>query len=126
MAETQKEKLMRTLGLTADEAQELMDYDNKVDHNKKTEYDLTPEQEKATRQYRQTPRAPTNFKWTKRERKPNELKREIIARLHQFIAESWAENAENLAISNVERQIDFTIGGENFSITLTQHRKPKK
>lgn len=122
MAESQKEKLMRTLGITAEEADELIAYDNDVEHNKKTQYDLSPEKMKETRKYRQADRKPTGYKWTKRERKPNEAKRTLINEIFEFLK----ENVENCTVSNQERQIDFDYCGENFSITLTQHRKNKK
>ena len=60
-----------------------------------------------------------------RKSKPNELKREIIDDLFTFIVENWPEAAKNGDIVNKERQIDSSLNGENFSLTLTQHRKPK-
>ena len=53
---TQKEKLMKNLGLTSAEADEVLAYDKAVEQGKKTEYDLTKEQEKETRKYRQSDR----------------------------------------------------------------------
>lgn len=126
MAENQKEKMMRILGISAEEADKLLADDKEIDRGKKMDFDLTPEQEKQTRKYRQADRKPTAYKFTKRERKPNELKREIIDELFTFMCENWLEIAENGEISNKERQIDFTLNGENFSLMLTQHRKPKE
>lgn len=126
MAENQKEKMMRILGISAEEADKLLADDKEIDRGKKMDFDLTPEQEKQTRKYRQADRKPTAYKFTKRERKPNELKREIIDELFTFMCENWLEIAENGEISNKERQIDFTLNGESFSLMLTQHRKPKE
>lgn len=58
----------------------------------------------------------------KRERKPNEEKREII----EIFGETAKNSFDNVEIVNVERQIDFIIGENHYSLTLTCHRKPKK
>lgn len=126
MAENQKEKMMRILGISAEEADKLLADDKEIDRGKRMDFDLTPEQEKQTRKYRQADRKPAAYKFTKRERKPNELKREIIDELFTFMCENWLEIAEHGEISNKERQIDFILNGENFSLMLTQHRKPKE
>ena len=58
----------------------------------------------------------------KRERKPNDEKREII----EIFGETAKNSFDNVEIVNVERQIDFTIGENHYSLTITCHRKPKK
>lgn len=58
----------------------------------------------------------------KRERTPNEEKREII----EIFGETAKNSFDNVEIVNVERQIDFIIGENHYSLTLTCHRKPKK
>ena len=126
MAETEKEMLMRKLKITSAEADELLAYDKKVEHNEKTEFDLTKEQEQETRKYRQADRNPTVYNWQKkRERKPNETKRELIDDIYSFLCENWLEIAKNADIVNAERQIDFEYQGKSYSLTLTEHRKPK-
>lgn len=125
MAENQIEKLMRLLDISEDEAKQIIADDKAIDQGKKMDFDLTKEQEKATRKYRQADKKPFVPNLTKRERRPNELKREIIDDLFSFIVENWPEAAKNGDIVNKERQIDFSLNGENFSLTLTQHRKPK-
>ena len=65
----------------------------------------------------------------KRERKPNEEKREIINYLSHSLGEcdKFDENfAENVQIVNPEREITFKIGEKCYSLTLTLHRPPKK
>ena len=117
---------MRKLDLTREEVLEMFADDAKVDKGADLN-PLTPEQEEVARKMRKADRTPTLYKWDtkKRERKPNELKREIIDDLFTFLMENWPETAENANISNIERQINFELGGESFSITLIQHRKPK-
>ena len=116
--------LMKTLNLSREEALALMADDKAVDRGADL-HPLTAEQEKVAKKMRQADRKPTAYKWTQRERKPNELKREIIDDLFTFLCENWPEVAKNGNIANVERQIDFQLNGESFSLTLTQHRKPK-
>ena len=69
MAETQKQKIMRILNVSEQEADEILAYDKDVEQGKKTKYDLTKEQEKETRKFRQADRKVTAYKFTKRERK---------------------------------------------------------
>ena len=114
---------MKNLGVTAEEAEEILATDKAIDRGDKVEFDLTPEQEKATRKYRQADRKQSGP--VKRERKENPTKAGIIAELSQFL-ENGSQNAvENLEITNKERQIRFTIGGEIYELTLVQKRKPK-
>lgn len=116
---------MKALDLTREEVLAMYADDDAVDHGANLN-PLTPEQEKVAKAMRQADRKKTVYKFTKRERKPNELKREIIDDLFTFICENWPEVAGNADIQNKERQIDFNLGGENFSIQLIQHRKPKE
>ena len=54
--------------------------------------------------------------------KPNLTKREII----QTVAEGMAELPDRLEVINPERQIDFWLDGNHYSLTLTQHRLKKE
>jgi hypothetical protein len=54
----------------------------------------------------------------KRERKPDDDKRELI----KIIADAF----ENCEVINPERQIDLNYLGNHYSITLTKHRPPKE
>ena len=62
----------------------------------------------------------------KRERKPNEEKRQIINSLCDFIRENDEFSVESTEIVNPEREITFKIGEKCYSLTLTLHRPPKK
>lgn len=125
MAESQREKLMRTLKISAQEADELMAYDNAVDHGLKTEYDLTAEQEKETRKYRQADRKPTVYNFQKRERKPNATKEGLVAEIAEFLEKNSDFDTKNVEITNKNREITFKIGEDTFTFTLVQKRKPK-
>lgn len=125
----QVQNLMRSLKISEAEARELIAYDNKVDKAKakeKLEFDLSAEQEKETRKWRQAERKPTVYDFSKRERKPNILKGEIIQALFNFLNENSDLGIENCVISNKERMICFESSGEKFDLTLIQKRKPKE
>ena len=104
-------------------------YDNQVDHGEKTEYDLTAEHEKTSQGFRKGARAVNAYgKEVKRERKPNEDKREIISTIAQNLMRVYGpegEKPEGVEVVNVERQIDFLYRGTHYSVTLTAHRPPK-
>ena len=126
---TQKQRIMQSLKCSEAEAEEILAYDNKVEKSKSKErlqYDLSAEQEKETRKYRQAERKPTVYDFSKRERKPNVLKGEIISELFKFLNENTQLSIENCEISNKERMICFESGGEKFDLTLVQKRKPKE
>lgn len=119
----QIQKMMKNLGLTEQEARELLADDAKVDRGEKMAFDLTPEQEKNAKKARATgTKKPTAYKFEKRKRKENSEKREILEVLYELALNRW-ENAE---LVNPERQVDFHISGNHYSITLTCHRPPKE
>ena len=126
--ETQTEKIMRLLKCTKEEAEDVIATDKMIDRGERTPYDLDPEKEKEIIKAfvnTKTKKAPTVYKFDKRERKPNATKGSIISELAKFL-ENDSENAvSNLSITNAERIIAFSIGDDNFELTLTQKRKPK-
>ena len=126
---TDVERLERIKKVFPDEkeAQDILAYDKAVEADEKTEYDLSPEKEKIAKKFSHagTRKAPTAYKFTKRERKPNATKGGIIAELADFLEHNSNFDVSNLAITNKERQISFMVGGETFELTLVQKRKPK-
>lgn len=56
-------------------------------------------------------------------RKPDEVKRAMIAALYEFV--SSQENVENCNVTNIERMIAFSIGEDNYELVLQKKRKPK-
>lgn len=57
----------------------------------------------------------------KRERKPNDEKRALIALLHEALVAQYSD----AVITNPEKVVDFTLNGNHYSVTLTCHRAPK-
>lgn len=121
-------RIQKSLGCSEEEAREIYSYDCEVDKSSGgLEYDLTAEQNKVAQQFTKTGtrKTPTAYKFTKRERKPNETKGMIIDAFCKFLSENSAFCAENVTILNKERQISFDFEGEKYEITLVQKRKPK-
>lgn len=131
MARESKEAAISRImaGLKCDraEAESVYEYDKAIDHDEKTEFDLPPDKAKVAQKmaHAGTRKAPTSYKWEKKERKENVTKSTIIANLVNFF-ENCGLAVENLAIVNKERQISFEICGDKYELTLVQKRKPKK
>lgn len=127
---TDAERVARyaSLNLTPEEEKELLAYDKAVEAGERTQYDLPPDKEKAARKYAHagTRKVPTAYKFTPRQRKPNATKGGIISELAEFLEKHSQFSIENLQVTNKERQIAFSIGGDSFELTLVQKRKPKK
>lgn len=121
MAESEKEKLMRILNISEAEAKAVMEYDKAVEKGKATEYDLTAEQKKVASDMAKTGTRVYNFS-KKREKKVNEIKLDLI----NYLAEKLVDfGVEHLTLINAERQIGFSIGENDYELTLTQKRKKK-
>jgi len=124
--EAEVKRLMAT-GMTEEEARETALYDLEVEAGEPTEFDLTPEQQKVAKKYTATgTKRPTEYQFSKRERKPNETKREIMTDV-RILFEGMALNGKckDVCLSNVERTLDFVKDGKHYTLTLTEHR-PKK
>lgn len=128
MAESQKERIMRLLNVSAEEAEAIMQSDRAIDRGERMDFDLPPEQEKLAKKMAnvQEHRRPTVYKFDKRQRKENATKKGIIDFLHKILTENEEFAFENITITNKERQISFTIGENTFELTLVQKRQPKK
>ena len=112
----QIQNFMTVLKISEQERQELLAYDKAVDKGTATEYELTPEQKKVSKERRRAENRTYTF--TRRERKADNEKQEIISK----IATLFTENA---VITNKEREVALTIGDNEYSITLIKHRTKK-
>ena len=98
-------------------------WDKEIDADRPTPFDLDEEHEQAAKKI---VRKPANYSLEgkpKRERKPNEEKRMLIA----FVSKAMeGAEVENITVANVEREVTFRVGENEYSLTLTCHRKPKQ
>ena len=125
MAETQVQKLMRVLGISEEEALQVIADDKAIDKGEKL-FEQTKEQKAVTKQMTATGtrKTPTvyNFDTTKRERKKDGTKEEFIANLAEYLQSS----VENVQILNSSKLISFTIGEDTFELDLKRKRATKK
>ncbi len=119
---------MKKLGMTDKEIEELVEYDEKVDKNQPTEFDISEEQQKIVQKVSRTTSGERKKPVVVRnkERKTDEVKKPIIDGIVAFLTENTEISAENVKIVKPEREISFDLGGFNYSITLTRHNKPKE
>ena len=133
MTEQQITKMMNTLKISREEAIDLIREDEEIDRMSMSEVDndLTPEQKKAKKKATNTTGDKTKraYTFTKRERKPDDVKREIIDTIaHNLDRACCGEDLvspSNIQIVKPEKEITFELFGEAYSVTLTKHRKPK-
>ena len=90
---------------------------------------LTPEAEAVSKAMRKGQAVDAYGKARKRERKPDEVKREVVATVAQNLPRCWLSDGEvkvtDITTPNPEREIRFRIGSDLYSLTLTKHRPPK-
>jgi hypothetical protein len=130
---------MRKAGYSDEEIQQMLADDKRVDRGEILEWDMTTEEHKKAMKYanvtdkkpkteeKSTKKGGTayNFDTSQRKRKENPTKANIIALLATILCENGDFCAENVEITNKERQIAFTVGETAFELTLVQKRKPK-
>lgn len=116
------------MNLSPREEKDLLAYDKAVEAGERTQYDLPPDKAKVAQKFAHagTRKAPTAYKFTPRQRKPNATKGGIIVELAEFLEKNSQFSIVNLQVTNKERQIAFSIGEDSFELTLVQKRKPKK
>lgn len=112
-------KLVKTF--TAEELAELKAYDKMVDKGEDL-YPLSAEQKKNAREATSTSTGVYTF--TKRERKPNEDKREIMEFLQKGITLLPETGiSTTIEVTNLERELTFTYKGNKYKVTLSAPRK---
>jgi DNA-binding transcriptional MerR regulator len=110
---------MRKLGFTDEEIAEVIEADKKIDQGEKL-FELTAEQEKASKQARQADRKPRAYDLDntggKRNKKADNDKSEIMLKLLDCFDEYEPQ------VINAEREFTFTYNERKFKITLSAPR----
>lgn len=104
-------KLMKSLGISREEAIELMEEDKRIDRGEKL-YELAPELQAGAKKARQADRKKTEVK---REKKPKPEKAEICSAMMDGLRELGAGEFE---ITNAEREFIFHKDGVKYKVTL--------
>lgn len=125
MNEKMIEKYMKNLGLSREEAIQLI-----ADDENDVSVELTPEQKKNVKEVTRGDRKKETTP-RKRERKIDEDKRfliDVFAWALTTDCENEGDNvyADNVTITNAERQIDFDYNDNHYQLTLIKNRKPKE
>ena len=110
---------LRKLGLTDAEIQQVLEDDKRIDKGEKL-FELSAEQEKASKKARQADRKPTVYKLDntggKRSKKVDNDKSEIMRKLLDCFDEYEPQ------VINAEREFTFTYNERKFKITLSAPR----
>ena len=119
-------ELMQKLGISYEEAVELWMFDNGEIGNE--EVDEMTEKAKSVKRYEKSD-APR--KKAVKTRKVDEVKVEIVSTIAQNLTrvvlnDEALSTPQDINILKPEREITFTLCGENYSVVLTKHRPPKK
>lgn len=109
--ENQIAKLMKSLGISREEAIALMEEDKRIDRGEKL-YELAPELQAGAKKARQADRKKTEVK---REKKPKPEKAEICSAMMDGLRELGVEEFE---ITNAEREFIFHKDGVKYKVTL--------
>ena len=114
--EKQIKNLMDNLGVTREEALEIIADDERIDDGEKL-FELTEEQKKNSKKARQVARGVAT-KPIKRERKADNDKRELI----QLIKSAVAQVDVDVDVTNIEREMIFHFHNRKFKIVLSAPR----
>lgn len=112
-------RYMHNLGISCEEATQLWqdEQEDNLPELTKEQQDVVRDMTRADRKKETTPR--------KRERKPDENKRLLIAALVDCLLEANPDEMEDVSIINPEREIEFRYCGERYRLTLSKPRKEK-
>ena len=119
--DNQVEKLMQALGITEEEALQVIADDKAIDKGEEL-FELSDEQKKASKSVRQGDRKPTVYKFdtSKRKRPENVGKRTLIGTIQNALTEIGADGME---VTNPERELNFTVDGVKYKVVLSCPRK---
>lgn len=119
------ENLMKVLGCSEEEAKQILEDDKKIDRGEKL-FELTPEQQKASKKARQTgtkKKTVYSFDTSKRKRKENPDKASLIEIFKKALE---SQEATNIEIINPEREMTFDFNGVGYKIVLSVPRNRKE
>jgi Fic family protein len=123
----------KKLGYSDAQIEEMIEDDKAVDRNEPLPWDMSKEEHKKAMKYANADehkkpvekKSPTVYNWNTdgKKRTENVTKVELISALAQFLTDNEDFSCENVAITNKQGKVEFTVGDNSFSFSLTQHRK---
>lgn len=118
------ERTMKGLGCSEDDACWIWCEDNgKIDNDEQNELDKKAKDNRITATIHQA-RAEITKERKKIERKPDQVKDELVENLKAFLIEQCF--MENVTITKIGKLVEFDCGGEHFKLDLIRQRPPKK
>ena len=116
--------------------EEMLEDDKAVDRNEPLPWDMTPEEHKKAMKYANVDehkkpakptekKSPTVYNWSTegKPKKQNITKEALVSALAQFLTENADLGCENVEITNKQGKVSFKVGDNDFTFSLTQHRK---
>lgn len=115
----------RKLGMSDEEIQEMLDDDKEIDrssiNSKVFDWELDPEEHKKAVKYANSDEKKSKGEKKKPTRKEDHTKRRIIKMLFERVAQEFEAEIEN-----PEKYVKFTIGEDEYTISLIKHRNKQK
>ena len=105
------------LGLSDEEIKQVLADDKRIDKGEKL-FELSAEQEREAKKARNVGRAPTAYKFTKRERKTDQDKADLLNILFSAVLPV----CDTYEITNGEREFLFTYHGQKYKVVLSAPR----
>jgi hypothetical protein len=102
------------LGITREEAIQLIEDDKRIDKGEKL-FELDPELAQGAKKARQAPRALTTYNFTQREKKAKPEKAQICSAMMTGLGSLGVTEFD---ITNEEREFLFTHNGVKYKVTL--------
>jgi hypothetical protein len=126
----------KKLGYSDAQIEEMIEDDKAVDRNEPLPWDMSKEEHKKAMKYANVDehkkpakptekKTPTVYNWNTegKPKKQNITKEALVSALAQFLAENAELGCENVEITNKQGKISFKVGDNDFTFSLTQHRK---
>lgn len=109
-------RAMKALGFTDEEIKDVIECDKRIDRGEKL-FELSEDQKKTEKKMRQADRTPTNYQFTKRERKADNDKRFLMEAIRQGLPDT-----ADVEVTNPERELTFCYNGKKYKIVLSAPR----
>ena len=123
---------MKKLGYSDAQIEEMLEDDKAVDSNEPLPWDMSKEEHKQAMKYANADehkkptekKAPTVYNWdtADKPKKQNVTKETLVSALADFLTTANL-GATDVTITNKQGKVTFRVGDNDFTFSLTQHRK---
>ena len=123
----------KKLGYSDEQIEEMIEDDKAVDRNEPLPWDMSKEDHKKAMKYANADehkkpaekKTPTVYNWdtTDKPKKQNITKEALVTALATFLQENADLGCVDVEITNKQGKVAFKVGENDFTFSLTQHRK---